>query len=191
MKVKKLQGDKIYLAPVTEEALEDFVSFMYDAEMALFTSTFAQAFSLEDERAYFAPSQDKFQLAIYREETHETLGLVELMKIDPIHRSAEIGISLGRGENRSQGYGREAMRLMLDQGFGHLNLHTIYLTVLEKNKRAQGLYRSLGFKEAGLLRDHRYLAGAYENVLYMDLVKEDYPYWRLDDQRKILEQFEK
>lgn len=189
MEVKKLEGARVYLAPVIEEDLETFVAFMNDMENTLFTGTFAHVYGLEEERAYFKADSSKLQLAIHTQVEGRLIGIVELMGINWVNRSCEIGISVGRAKDRSQGYGREAMALMLDHAFGSLNLHSVYLSVFKKNLRAQKLYASLGFKEAGLLRENRYVAGAYEDTLLMDLLREDYAYYRLEDQRKIIDKF--
>lgn len=47
---------------------------------------------------------------------------------------------------------------------------------MSDNKRAQQLYRKLGFKEIGIIReayfDSRY--GKFADVMYMDLLKKDW-----------------
>lgn len=172
--VKKIQGEEIYLAPVMEEDIESFVAFMNDLEMTLFTGTFSGVYGFEEERDYFKPSHDKVQLVIHRQGTGKTLGLVELMNLSHVNGSAEIGISLGLREFRDKGYGREALTLMIEFAFLGLNLSSLYLTCLDNNKRGLALYKSLGFKEAGRLRKHRYLGGQYRDLLYMDLLKEEF-----------------
>lgn len=172
--IKKIQGEKVFLSPVQEVDIPLFVEFMNDLEMSVYIGSFQGVYGLEEERQYFTKSSDRAQLAIHRCDTEETIGLVELMNIDSVHRSAEIGISIGRAENRSRGLGKEAMSLMLEFAFLALNLESIYLTTLDENKRGRSLYQTLGFKEVGKLRNHRYVCGQYRDVIYMDLLKEEF-----------------
>nr|WP_243196566.1 GNAT family protein [[Eubacterium] tenue] len=60
--------------------------------------------------------------------------------------------------------------------FKNLNLNKIELTTIIDNKRAQNLYKKLGFKEIGIIRqayfDSRY--GRFSDVVYMDLLKSEW-----------------
>lgn len=188
MAIKKLQGQKIYLSTVDEADYEQFAEFMADPETSVLTSTFSSVFSVEDERDYFSEhNKSKLSFAIRHNLNDELMGLVEFMNIDHISRRAELGINLGKHKYRNQGYGREAIELMLDFGFGSLNFNSIYLTVLENNARAQHLYRSIGFKDAGRLRQHTYAGGAYLDHLYMDILREEYEFKDLQNITKYLE----
>lgn len=44
------------------------------------------------------------------------------------------------------------------------------------NKRAQELYKKLGFEEIGIIRDGYFDSrrGEYEDVIYMDLLRKDW-----------------
>lgn len=186
MNIKKLQTEKVFLSPILEEDLDRFVAFMNEEEMTLFTGTFQGVYGREEERAYFHKGGSGVQLAIHDQKSGETIGLVEYLDIDEVNRSAEIGISIGDRNFRSKGYGRDAMALMLDYGFGFLNLHSVNLTVMASNERARRLYQSLGFQEAGRLREHRFSCGGYEDILLMDLLRSEYEYFQLNRQKKIL-----
>lgn len=75
-----------------------------------------------------------------------------------------------------KGYGEDALSHFLDFMFKNLNLNKIELTTIIDNKRAQNLYKKLGFKEIGIIRqayfDSRY--GRFSDVVYMDLLKSEW-----------------
>ncbi|MDO5302148.1 MAG: GNAT family protein [Tissierellia bacterium] len=169
-KLAKIAGPKLILRPVVSEDLPFFVEMMEDGALAAFTGTYGGRFTLREEEEYFEPSPEKVQFAVTM--GGELLGLVEFMALDEISRSAEVGISIAH-EHRNMGVGREALTLILDYGFSVLNLQMIYLTAVEENQRGIHLYESLGFQRAGKLRRRRYLAG-YRNVIYMDLLREEW-----------------
>jgi RimJ/RimL family protein N-acetyltransferase len=89
-------------------------------------------------------------------------------------RSAEIGIFIGDKRCWNQGYGTEAMQLLLQHGFGTLNLHRIMLRVYDFNLRAQRAYEKSGFVLEGRLREANYHHGKYVDELLMSVLR---PEW--------------
>jgi len=65
-----------------------------------------------------------------------------LHKIDRLHRKAEVGIVIGEPTFWSQGYGTEAMRVVLRYGFRRARVNKISLDVLEYNTRALRTYET-------------------------------------------------
>src|SRR5207244_2611241 len=80
------------------------------------------------------------------------------------HRKAEVGIVSGEPSFWSQGYGTEAMRVVLRYGFDVLALNKISLDVLEYNTRALRTYERLGFQREGVHREDIYKDGRFVNV---------------------------
>lgn len=78
----------------------------------------------------------------------DAIGRCELHSFDQYSRHCELGIALGR-RHWGQGYGREAVRLLVDYAFDHLNMHRVQLQVLADDRRATGAYRAAGFLEEG------------------------------------------
>jgi len=113
---------------------------------------------------------------IYAKNEHaeELLGISRLMFVDYESKNAEFGIYLGEKKYQGQGVGGKALRLMLKIGFEELGLLKIYLKVAEKNKRAIKLYQKLNFIQEGCLKEHYYKNGAFENVIFMALFRENF-----------------
>ncbi len=61
---------------------------------------------------------------------------------------------------KGQGYGKEAIRQIIDFAFHELNMHRLWLDVYPFNKTGIHLYESLGMKRDGILRDS-YLSAKY------------------------------
>lgn len=98
-------------------------------------------------------SRDSFTFAIRPLYTEELLGIVDLDTIQWTHRTAWLAIAIGEPDNRGQGYGTDAMHLLLRFAFDELNLHRLQLTVFEYNRRAIRLYERLGFVREGVFRE--------------------------------------
>lgn len=108
------------------------------------------------------------------DEKDEILGLVSLMSIDSVNRSAHLHIMIGNLENRGKGIGTFAVCELVNHAFNNLNLRRIELGVLETNEPAIRLYQKVGFVREGVKRQSVYKNGAYLNLIMMGLLRDDY-----------------
>ena len=96
------------------------------------------------------------QLRLIIEETSNTLtshpltlGCIDLFDFDPRNRRAAIGMYIAP-EHRGKGVGKEALRLLEQYAFGHLNLRVLYAVIATKNIACTTLYRSTGYTSSPL-----------------------------------------
>jgi RimJ/RimL family protein N-acetyltransferase len=102
------------------------------------------------------------------------IGFCGLNHRDPFAATAELGITIGDKEYWGKQYGREAIGLLVEYGFTKLNLRRIYLRVHGRNERGIRAYRACGFVEEGRLRQHVWSDGAYDDLLYMGVLREEW-----------------
>lgn len=102
-----------------------------------------------------------------------TVGLVELVEIDYIHRNCEFQIIVAPG-NQGRGYAGIATRKVLMHAFGVLNLHKVYLLVDTDNHAAVHIYEKAGFAVEGVLREEFFAAGKYRDAVRMGLFQRDF-----------------
>lgn len=107
-------------------------------------------------------------------DTLDYIGQSDLLKFDWKNRSAVLGIVIGRKDRLGQGYGREAIQLLLRFAFEELNLNRIELEVISFNERAYRCYLSCGFKEEGRLRQKVFKHGRYHDLIVMGVLAEEY-----------------
>jgi RimJ/RimL family protein N-acetyltransferase len=98
------------------------------------------------------------------------LGTIQYGRIDPRDRACEIGMFLGKGEDRGKGYGSEALRLLLAFLFGDLGVHRASLQVHPDNAAAIRCYEKMGFASEGRLRQCRFFDGRFHDMLVMALL---------------------
>ncbi len=176
---KKLVGERIYLSPKSceEEDIIKFTEWMNDFEITDYIDNSSMSFSYESEKEWIIASAKKSSpgnFNIIDLETNELIGSVGFDKIKDVSRSAVLGIFIGNDKYRSNGYGTEAIKLLLEYGFKYLNLHSIKLTVLDVNARAYKCYIKCGFKETGRDREAMYLNGKYHDVINMDILESEF-----------------
>ena len=119
-------------------------------------------------------SNDLVIFGIRLNKTQKLIGTCQLHSIHYIHRSAELQIRVGEPAYRGDGYGTEAVELLLDFAFKDLNLQRVYLHVFKNNESALRLYEKLGFVREGVLRKAAHIDGKYVDVIVMGILREEY-----------------
>jgi RimJ/RimL family protein N-acetyltransferase len=93
--------------------------------------------------------------------------------MDPLARNAAVGVSLAP-DQRGKGYGRDVVKVLVDFGFRHRNLHRVWLEALATNEAGLRAYAAAGFVEEGRLRDHAWVDGAYVDMVRMAVLRSDW-----------------
>lgn len=176
---KKLVGDRIYLSPkgVSDEEVQKFTEWMNDFQVTDYIGRTGQVITLSGEKEWLensAKNREKIDFNIIELANNKLIGTMGLMNFNWIERSAVLGIFIGDGDYRSNGYGTEAIRLLLEYGFRYLNLHSIRLDLLEINERAHKCYLKCGFKDTGRNREEIFLNGKYYDRLHMDILENEF-----------------
>ena len=108
---------------------------------------------------------------IRKSEDKEAIGTIQLISIHSINRSAEIVVRIGDQINRGQGFGTEALELVLKYAWNDLNLNRVYLNVFARNKPAIRSYKKCGFLQEGCLRKAVYINGAWDDILILAILR--------------------
>ncbi len=103
----------------------------------------------------------------------EFMGLVRIDRIDSVNRNCAVGLDLVP-QQRGKGLSVKVYKWLLDYLFLQLNMHMVYLEVLESNERAIHVYERLGFQVDGRLRQRIFRNGAYEDSIIMSLLRSEY-----------------
>lgn len=173
---KKITGKSIYLSPFSEDDYISFTEWINDYETSKYLDQYSKVFTLEDEKDFVERTRkdDKIYLSIVKLSNDELIGNISLVNINHINKTATLGIMIGKSNERGKGYGTEAINLLLDYAFNHLNLNNIMLELLDTNERAKKCYLKCGFKELGVRKQSHYLEGVYHDSIYMQILKEDF-----------------
>ncbi|MFJ9501637.1 GNAT family N-acetyltransferase [Brevibacillus centrosporus] len=174
--VRFLEGERVYLRPIGLDDAELYFRTLYHQEVRRLTGT-QKHYSREQIQQYIEnKSQDSSSvlLLIALRDTDQVIGDIQIGGIDTFNRNAYIRIAIVQGNNQGKGFGSEAMRLMLDYGFGILNLHRIELNVFAYNERAIQTYEKLGFQREGVQRQALYYNHAYHDSILMSILADEY-----------------
>jgi diamine N-acetyltransferase len=176
-------GKRVRLRAIERDDLPKFVQWLNDPEvirgLALHTPM-----SMDQEQSWFdamrshPADEQPLGIEIHSGEGWVHIGNLSLNKINWVDREAEVGIVIGDKRYWSQGYGREAMILLLRYGFYTLGLNRIFLRVYATNPRAIRSYEKAGFINEGKMRQAHYQDGQYVDVLLMSALHSE---WKDDE----------
>jgi len=171
-----IQGKRLTLRAIERDDLPRYVVWLNDLEVTHHLKTYPPM-NLEDETDWYEQQRkdgSTLNLAIVVSDEEWHIGSVSLMKINQRDQNAELGIIIGDKTRWGQGYGREAIQLLLHYGFTTLNLHRVYLRVDASHTPAIRCYLSCDFVEEGRLRDVVFRQGRFEDQLIMSVLRPEY-----------------
>jgi diamine N-acetyltransferase len=177
--VSMIFGKRVRLRGIEREDLPRFVRWLNDPEV-LQGLMLVAPLSLAQEERWFQSTLERpveeQPLVIDAGQGSDwiPIGNIAFQHIDWKNRLAEVGIFIGEKRFWNQGFGSEAMRLLLRYGFHTLNLNRIFLRVYETNLRAIHSYEKAGFVLEGRLRQGHFLEGNFIDVLMMSVLSSEY-----------------
>lgn len=155
--------------------LDGILSWMNDPEIRSFFRFEGVATSPESVEEFIKKAQDSetnLHLAIV-DDLDNYLGTVSLKSIDRQARNAEYAISTCP-QAHGKGVAAFATREILKIAFKQLNLHRVYLNVLEENVRANRFYQKFGFVYEGQFRGHILIRGELKNLNWYSILAEEF-----------------
>jgi len=174
--VKKLKGKVCCLSPIDGSYAEKVAQWSNDLELSLLTGDISDMITVELQRQYLENMNNpgRYGFYILDAEGSEVIGIVRLMRVNLVGRSAVAGIFIGEKDVRGKGIGTEAANLLLDFGFNVLNLRNIMAEVFSFNKASLKICEKCGFKEIGRRRNViRY--GQYEfDEVFLDILDTEF-----------------
>lgn len=101
------------------------------------------------------------------------IGLIRLDNIDDINNNCCVGLDLVENE-RGKGLAKQIYKKILDELFFQRGMECIWLEVLETNTIAISLYKKLGFRVDGTLRNRIFRNKKYINCLSMSILRDEW-----------------
>jgi diamine N-acetyltransferase len=171
-----LQGKNSYLRALEPEDLE-FIYAIENDENIWEVSNTITPYSKFLIRQYLENAhQDIYEakqlrLAICKKNTSEAIGLIDLFDFDVKNKRAGVGIIIQNETDRNNGFGKEAMGLIIDYAFKQLQLHQLYANIGTENKASLSLFTTFGFERIGIKKDWNFTNDSYRDEAIFQLIK--------------------
>jgi diamine N-acetyltransferase len=170
-----LKGENIYIRALEPNDLE-FVYAMENDQSIWEVSNTQTPYSRFLIKQYLQNAQQdiyeakQLRLAICQDKDFPAIGLIDLFEFDPKNNKAGIGIVIKANENRKQNIGSEALELLIQYAFYHLNLHQLYANISMENVASLALFSKFGFQKIGAKKDWILVNGIYKDEAIFQLI---------------------
>ncbi|MBK9746878.1 MAG: GNAT family N-acetyltransferase [Chloroflexi bacterium] len=102
------------------------------------------------------------------------VGMLAIKDIFWQSRHCSFFINIGDAADQGQGYGSDAVKVMLKYCFWEMNMNRVGLEVMAYNEGARRTYEKIGFTPEGTLRQYVYRDGVYYDVHLMSLLRAEW-----------------
>ena len=173
---KFLPGEKVYLRPLEKEDLRLLRQWANDPETRALTGEVTPMSQAAADEFYekVQKDSDRVWFAVVVQEDDRVIGEAGLLRMFHPWRATDLTIIIGDPTARGQGYGSEAIFLLLNYAFGYLNFHRVSIGVVGFNQQAIRFYKRAGFKQEGILRDGYYYNHQYSDFVMMSLLEDEF-----------------
>ncbi|PKH51487.1 GNAT family N-acetyltransferase [Tenacibaculum sp. Bg11-29] len=113
----------------------------------------------------------QLRLAIKDNLSSNTIGMIDLFDFNPQHKRAGIGILI-HPDYQQKGFASEALQLLINYSFTHLQLHQLYANITDDNTNSIRLFTKHDFKEIGVKKDWILTNKIYKNEILFQLINE-------------------
>jgi RimJ/RimL family protein N-acetyltransferase len=170
--IQKHDLHNIVLHPVTiADLTQEYLGWLEEASAVLGSGHLPKTISgLRSElRTRHAPPED-YLFAIIANGKH--VGNISL-HVDLRHGRGQVGVLVGQAY-RGRGIAAQAHRLLLEKAFGDLGLRKVWAGYRRDNSPSEALYRSLGFRIEGILRQHDVINNQAVDVVRTGMLSQEW-----------------
>lgn len=173
-----LQGQKVTLRPLTAADVPLLARWLFEPDVLHFlhiSEDPPQLRTLDAVQERFERMHADPWTLVWRIDTRagRPIGQIELVDIRPLQRRAEMHMAIGEKDAWNGGYGSDALRTMLTFAFQELGLRRVYATPDEDNRRAIRAFEKCGFRQEGVLREHRLRYGKPVNMVMLAVLSHE------------------
>ncbi|GMA70072.1 acetyltransferase [Leuconostoc litchii] len=171
-------GEKVKLSHYHEGDGQKLANWQWDDEFVNpLSDDMIHPYTAEDWENIFrrsSNSNENVEFTVRKTSDNALIGFVALFDLSIRNHNCELAIGFPKKEDRSQGYGSEAIQLILDYGFNNLNMHKIKLSVYSFNTIAIKSYQKNGFVKEGTLKNEVFYNGQWVDIDHYALFQKDW-----------------
>lgn len=175
----RLNGENLYLRDVRLEDItkQGFIDTLNDSQVNQFLETRFEIQCDDTVISYFKKhigrrDEPWFAICLNERTWNNHIGNIKLGPVNCHHRRGDISLFIAKSQ-QGKGYGTEAIKLVRDYAFKVLNLNKICAGIYESNKASIRAFEKADFQQEGILIDHVWSNGSYENLILMGRTRFD------------------
>lgn len=167
-----IQGHSVFLRPLVEEDVgEDYLEWMREPLVTQYLESRDQTQTLDTLRTFVrnmnaSPRDHLF--GIFLVQSGEHIGNIKIGSVREPHRSADLGLIIGRRSAWGKGYGTEAIALATRHAFEQLGLNKLWAGMYAENLGSYHAFIKAGYREVGRFRRHILFKGRYIDSILVE-----------------------
>lgn len=174
-----LIGERVMLREYRSSDYDAIRSWVNDGETTKYLSTrFWPPQTAVDTEEFLhrmlQSSHNAYNFVIADKEDESYIGQLDIFRVDWRLRLGEIGLVIGKKENRGKGYAPEALKLLQEFAFMTLGLERLELEVHMENTAARKCYEKAGFVMEGVKRHAFYSEGRFCDIGMMSILRDEW-----------------
>jgi len=172
-----LEGDRVRLEAPAREHLPSIAKWRTDLEATRYLLILQFPPSPKQHEDWLekaAVSQDDIVWTIVDRGDGALVGLCGLDKISWRHRHALGWTFLGEKERWGRGFGTETARLRTSFAFKQLGFEKVMTEIYSENEASIRMVQKLGFRQAGVLRRHRFVDGTWQDLWLGEMLRDEW-----------------
>ena len=113
----------------------------------------------------------QLRLLIEEKSTKKQIGMIDLFDFNPQHKRAGVGILI-HPDFQKNGFASEALSLLINYSFSHLQLHQLFANITTDNYKSVTLFKKHHFVKIGIKKDWILSEGKFKDEVLFQLIKE-------------------
>ena len=173
----KLAGEHIFLRPLEEaDVTDDYLEWMRDPQVTQYLECRGQTHTRDSlltfVRAKNASGRDHL-FGIFGAADGKHIGNIKIGSIREPHRSADLGLIIGRRSAWGKGYGTEAIVLATRYALQDLRLNKLWAGTYAENLGAYHAFMKAGYREVGRFHRHVLINGYYMDTILVEKCRDE------------------
>ena len=170
-----IKGSKVILR---EQRPEDakFFAYWFNQPQVMFQCGFTEPTNEEKEITSITvnhQSEDSVWFTI-TDPDGNIIGETGLLRMWPAWHCTDLSIIIPDPAMQHQGYGTEAIRIMLDMAFGKYDMNRVSIGVVGLNANALAFYRKIGFRQEGIQEQGYFYNNEYSDFIMMRILRSEW-----------------
>jgi RimJ/RimL family protein N-acetyltransferase len=173
-----MSSERLYFSQIKDMDIENFYPWFSDVEFLKYYDYVLPVPQSKEEVdktfKYYETNESSKVFSIKLKENNKIIGIAGFDDIVKDNKVSTLFIGIGDKNLRGQGFGKEAINLLLKYGFEKLDFHRIQLNVLQFNQTAINMYEKAGFVKEGTYREFVLRDGKRFDLYLYGLLKNEW-----------------
>ncbi len=175
-----IEGYRIILRPITRDLYRQYYYWRQDSEVMYWGTGEPNMTTIISEdrfmQNYDEIIQDPLRQGMFGIFLQDgtPIGMVDYRDLDPVNRTAVVGIMIGEKNLWDQGFGTDAFATLCRLLFDRFGLRRLQADAWEGNQRSLAMMQKVGFQIEGRLRKAERVRGVVTDVIVLGLLVEEF-----------------